>query len=182
MYYCRNLKHPETQKERKTNTYRRSWWRQWDNRKSCGETNFVHIFISNRNQRCLRINFLRGSATFDSVSVCFFFLFSTGSHVTKEDGMGWEKFSYAKWGTNEFKSGKYSDRSSQRLEISIFLINKESFFLLTLNTSTTVTKVKTHNDCIVRLWHILWHISQRKEFNALILVLRHFKFCLQHFV
>ena len=32
-------------KERKTNTYRRSWWRQWDNRKSCGETNFVHIFI-----------------------------------------------------------------------------------------------------------------------------------------
>ena len=32
-------------KERKTNTYRRSWWRQWDNRKSCGETNFVHIVI-----------------------------------------------------------------------------------------------------------------------------------------
>ena len=32
-------------KERKTNTYRRSWWWQWDNRKSCGETNFVHIFI-----------------------------------------------------------------------------------------------------------------------------------------
>ena len=32
-------------KERKTNTYRRRWWRQWDNRKSCGETNFVHIFI-----------------------------------------------------------------------------------------------------------------------------------------
>ena len=25
--------------------YRSSWWRQWDNRKSCGETNFVHIFI-----------------------------------------------------------------------------------------------------------------------------------------
>ena len=45
MYHCRNLKHPETQKERKTNTYRRSWWRHWDNRKSCGETNFVHIFI-----------------------------------------------------------------------------------------------------------------------------------------
>ena len=64
--------------------------------------------------------------------------------------MAWEKFSYAKWGTNEFKSGKYSDRSSQRLErleISIFLINKESFFLLSLNTSTT--KVETHNDCIV---------------------------------
>ena len=36
---------PETQKERKTNTYRRSWWRHWDNRKSCGETNLVHIFI-----------------------------------------------------------------------------------------------------------------------------------------
>ena len=45
MYQCRNLKHPETQKERKTNTYRRSSWRHWDNRKSCGETNFVHIFI-----------------------------------------------------------------------------------------------------------------------------------------
>ena len=42
-----NLKHPETQKERKTNTYRRSWWRQWDNRKSCGETNFVHMLIPN---------------------------------------------------------------------------------------------------------------------------------------
>ena len=41
------LKRPETQKERKTNTYRRSWWRQWDNRKSFGETNFVHIFIPN---------------------------------------------------------------------------------------------------------------------------------------
>ena len=39
------LRHPETQKERKTNTYRRSCWRQWDNRKSCGETNFVHIVI-----------------------------------------------------------------------------------------------------------------------------------------
>ena len=69
--------------------------------------------------------------------------------------MGLEKFSYAKWGINEFKSGKYSDRFSQRLEISIFLINKESFFLLSLNTSTTVTKVETHNDCIVCLWHIL---------------------------
>ena len=46
-YHCRNLKHPETREERKTNTYRRSWWRQWDNRKSCGETNFVHIFIPN---------------------------------------------------------------------------------------------------------------------------------------
>ena len=45
MYHSRNLKHPETQKERKTNTYRHSWWRQWDNRKSCGETNFVRIFI-----------------------------------------------------------------------------------------------------------------------------------------
>ena len=41
------LRHPETQKERKTNTYRRSWWRQWNKRKSCGETNFVHIFIPN---------------------------------------------------------------------------------------------------------------------------------------
>ena len=33
------LKH---ERNAKTNTYRRSWWRQWDNRKSCGETNFVH--------------------------------------------------------------------------------------------------------------------------------------------
>ena len=90
-----------------------------------------------------------------------FFLFPTGSHITKEDGMSREKFSYAKWGTNEFKSGKYSDRSSRRLEIPIFLINKESFFLLSLNTSTTVTKVETHNDCTVRLWHILSHILQR---------------------
>ena len=47
MNHCIILKRPETQKERKTNTYRRSWWRQWDNRKSCGETNFVHIFIPN---------------------------------------------------------------------------------------------------------------------------------------
>ena len=47
--FCMNhsiiLKRPETQKERKTNTYRRSWWRHWDNRKSYGEINFVHIFI-----------------------------------------------------------------------------------------------------------------------------------------
>ena len=124
------------------------------------------------NENCLLVVFYlkasppgiskRGSATFDSVSVCFF-LFPTGSHITKEDGMGWEKFSYAKWGTNEFKSGKYSNRSSQRLEISIFLINKESLFLLSLNSSTTVTKVETHNDCIVRLWHILWHILQRNK-------------------
>ena len=28
------------------NTCRRSWWRQWNDRKSCGETNFVQIFRS----------------------------------------------------------------------------------------------------------------------------------------
>ena len=40
-----SLQKSETQKERKANTYRRSCWRQWDNRKSCGKTDFVHIFI-----------------------------------------------------------------------------------------------------------------------------------------
>ena len=61
MYHCRNLKHPETQKERKTNTYRRSWWRQWDNRKSCGETNFVHKPSSPRLQQLLPILHEKGS-------------------------------------------------------------------------------------------------------------------------
>ena len=28
------------------NTCRRSWWRQWNDRKSCGETNFVQVFRS----------------------------------------------------------------------------------------------------------------------------------------
>ena len=28
---------------------------------------------------------------------------------------------------------------------------------------TKVTKVETHNDCIVRLWHMLWHILQHNK-------------------
>ena len=46
-----------------------------------------------------------------------------------------------------------------------FPYSQGEFLLLSLNTSTTVTKVETHNDCIVRLslWHILWHILQRHK-------------------
>ena len=58
----------------------------------------------------------------------FFFSSLLEVILLKKNGMGWGKFSYAKWGTNEFKSGKYSNRSSQRLEISIFLITRRVSF------------------------------------------------------
>ena len=100
--------------------------------------------------------------TFDSVSVCFF-LFPTESHITKEDGMGWGKFSYAKWGTNEFKSGKYSNRSSQRLEISIFLITRRVSFCSLSTPLRRWQKWKHTTIALSHLWHILWHILQRNK-------------------
>ena len=69
--------------------------------------------------------FRSGEALLLTASAYVFVLFPTGSHITKEDGMGFGKFSYAKWGTNEFKSGKYSNRSSEIRDIDISH-NKES--------------------------------------------------------
>ena len=90
--------------------------------------------FSSSSWRRLHHVFRSGEALLLTASAYVFFLFPTGSHITKEDGMGWGKFSYAKWGTNEFKSGKYSNHSSQRLEISIFLITRRRVSFCCLST------------------------------------------------
>ena len=83
-----------------------------------------------------------------------FFSLLYWSHIKNEDGIGWKKYSYAKWETNELKVWKYSDCSRQRLDNRYSARTRRVSFCC-LPTPIRRWQKWKHNDCIFRLCHIL---------------------------